>query len=209
MRSVRLLAAAFGALAATAPAFGQDIKALPGAPQNSQKAQTAASPAAPADPFAAIPEAKPSDVASVDAIVTALYDVISGDAGVKRDWNRFRSLFYPGARMIPTGKNAQTGQVSARVASPEAYIKANEAFLEEGFHEREIHRHADAYGNIVQVFSSYEARRKLDDDKPFARGINSIQLFNDGKRWWVVTVAWSPETSDHPLPKGYAGKPAA
>jgi hypothetical protein len=100
--------------------------------------------------------------------------------------------------------------VSARVASPEAYIKANQAFLEgEGFHEREIHRHTDTYGNIVQVFSSYEARRKLGDEKPFVRGINSIQLLNDGKRWWVMTVAWSPETPDHPLPKDYSGKPPA
>ena len=210
MKSVRLGLVACGALAATAPGLVQDIKALPGAPQNSLNAQTATSAAAPADPFAAIPAAKPADVASVDAIVAALYDVISGDAGVKRDWNRFRSLFYPGARMIPTGKNAQAGRVSARVASPEAYIKANQAFLEgEGFHEREIHRHTDAYGNIVQVFSSYEARRKLGDEKPFVRGINSIQLLNDGKRWWVMTVAWSPETPDHPLPKDYSGKPPA
>ncbi len=143
----------------------------------------------------------------MDAIIAALYDVISGDAGVERDWNRFRSLFYPGARMIPTGKNAKTGQIGARIASPNDYIKANEAFLEgEGFHEQEMFRHVDSFGNMAQVFSVYQARKKLSDAKPFLRGINSIQLFNDGKRWWVMTIAWSPETPEHPLPKQYTEK---
>src|SRR5688572_18845337 len=41
---------------------------------------------------APIPAANPADVASIDAIVAALYDVISGPAGKKRDWDRMRSL---------------------------------------------------------------------------------------------------------------------
>lgn len=165
--------------------------------------------AAPVDPFAGIPPAKPADVASMDAIIAAVYDVISGDAGVERNWIRFRSLFYPGARMIPTGRNAKTGHVAAIFITPEAYIKSSGPFLvKEGFHEREINRHVDAFGNIAQVFSSYEARHKLSDDKPFLRGINSIQLFNDGKRWWVLTLAWSAENEQHPLPEEYSKKPA-
>lgn len=191
-----LLGAVFLGLANTAAA--QDIKPLEEKPAQ----------AAPADPFATIPPAKPDDVKSVDAIIAALYDVISGDAGVERDWNRFRSLFYPGARMIPTGANAKTGKVGARIASPEEYIKANRAFLEEqGFHEQELTRHVDSFGTITQVFSSYEARNKLTDEKPFLRGINSIQLLNDGNRWWVMTIAWSPETASTPLPDRYSKAP--
>jgi hypothetical protein len=144
----------------------------------------------------------------MDAIVAAFYDVISGDAGKERDWNRFRSLFYPGARMIPTGANAKTGKVGARIASPEDYIKANEAFLEgEGFHEQELTRHVDSFGTVAQVFSSYEARNKLSDAKPFMRGINSIQLLNDGNRWWIMTIAWTPESAAAPLPDKYSKKP--
>ena len=162
---------------------------------------------APADPFAAIPAPRPDDVRSMDAIVAALYDVISGDAGVERDWNRFRSLFYPGARMIPTGKNAKTGVIGARIASPEDYIRANEKFLEgEGFHEQEMFRHVDQFGSMAHVFSVYQARNKLSDAKPFLRGINSIQLLNDGKRWWVMTIAWAPETPDNPIPPQYLKK---
>ncbi len=180
--------------------------AAPAAAQEQATATKETAQPAPADPFASIPKAKPEDVRSLDAIVNALYNVISGDAGVERDWDRFRSLFYPGARMIPTGKSA-SGKVGARVASPENYIKSNEAFLEgEGFHETELSRHVDSYGAISQVFSAYEARRKLGDAQPFLRGINSIQLLNDGTRWWVLTIAWSPETPDNPLPDRFTKK---
>jgi hypothetical protein len=195
-------------------AIAQDIKPLPGAapapaPSASPAPSTTPAPAAkPAvDPFASIPPARPADVRSVESIVAALYDVISGDAGVKRDWNRFRSLFYPGARMIPTRVDAKTKGGVALIATPEIYIQNNQQFLEgEGFHERELHRHVDRFGSMAQVFSVYEARNKLSDEKPLVRGINSIQLLNDGKRWWVMTIAWHPESEGNPLPAEYLKK---
>lgn len=150
------------------------------------------------------PAANPKDVESVDAIMKAVYDVISGDAGQKRNWDRFRSLFYPGARLIPTGKNPQTGVVGARVLSPDDYVKRVEpVFDKDGFHEREMARRIETYGNIVHAFSTYEAFRKLDEKKPFLRGINSFQLLNDGKRWWIMTIFWEAETPENPLPKKY------
>ena len=149
-------------------------------------------------------EANPADVVSIDSIMKAVYEVISGDAGQKRDWDRFRSLFHKDARMIPSGKNPTTGIVGARALSPEDYVKRNEPFFEkEGFHEREIARRIDAYGNIAQVFSTYAAYKKADDKQPFLRGINSFQLLNDGKRWWVMTIYWQAETPENPLPKEY------
>src|SRR5918994_877095 len=87
-------------------------------------------------------EANPADVSSLDAIMKSVYDVISGDAGKPRDWDRFRSLFHKDARLIPSGKNPQTGVVGARVLTPEDYITRSGPFLEkEGFHEREMSRH--------------------------------------------------------------------
>src|SRR4029078_5182252 len=116
-------------------------------------------------------EANPTDVSSLDSIMKAVYDVISGDAGKARDWDRFRTLFHTDARLIPTGKNPQTGVVTARVLTPEDYIKRSEPFLvKEGFFEREIARRVEQYGNIVHVFSTYESRHKADDKTPFARG---------------------------------------
>lgn len=154
-------------------------------------------------PSASTPAANPDDVATIDSTVAALYDVISGPAGKKRDWNRFRSLFIPGARLIPTSKK-QGGGFGSTVIDPEGYITRSSSFLEEqGFFEKEIARRTETFGNIAQVFSTYEARRKAEEKEPFMRGINSIQLMNDGKRWWIVTVFWQAESPDNPLPKKY------
>ena len=150
------------------------------------------------------PEANPADVASIDSIIKAVYDVISGDAGQARDWNRMRSLFHRDARLIPSGKNPNTGVTGARAMTPDEYIKRNEAFLvKEGFYERETARQTEIYGSLVHVFSTYESFHKKDDKTPFMRGINSIQLLNDGKRWWIMTIYWQGETPENPLPKKY------
>jgi hypothetical protein len=152
------------------------------------------------------PAANPSDVASMDAVLAALYDVISGPAGKKRDWNRMRSLFIPEGRLIATAKRP-TGEVVQRVMNVDGYIESSGPILEsKGFFETEVARRTEAFGNIAHVFSTYEARTKAEDPKPFMRGINSIQLWNDGKRWWIVTVYWQAEGPDTPLPEQYLKK---
>jgi hypothetical protein len=142
-----------------------------------------------------------SDTASPEAIVAALYDVISGPAGQARDWDRFRGLFAPGARLIPAAPR-QDGSVPVAL-SPDDYIKrANDALLK-GFFEREVSKKVDGFGTILHVFSTYESKRAATDEKPFARGINSIQLMQHGGRWWVVTVLWDQERPDNPIPPKY------
>lgn len=146
--------------------------------------------------------AKPEDVATMDSTVAALYDVISGPAG-KRDWDRFRSLFIPGARLIPTGPRP-TGEVGSRVLTVDDYVRrAGALFEKEGFFEREASRQVERFGNIAHIFSTYESRHAKDDAKPFQRGINSIQLMNDGKRWWIVTIFWQGEDEKNPIPSMY------
>jgi len=183
----------------TAAPSAQQPTAAPQAPATSSTPQTPAAPAT-----TQIPAADPKDVATMDSIIAALYDVISGPAGQKRNWDRFRSLFVPGARLIPTGRNPQTGEVASRVRTPEEYIARSAPLLEQnGFFEREISRRTEKFGNIAHLFSTYESRHKAEDEKPFARGINSIQLMNDGKRWWVVTIFWQGEDEKAPLPAEY------
>lgn len=146
----------------------------------------------------------PADVTSLDSIMHAVYDVISGDANRPRDWDRFRSLFVENARLIPVRKDAQTGAFSTKTYSVEEYIqRASPLMAKEGFFEREAARRVEGFGHIAHVFSTYESRHKLSDKAPFARGINSFQLFYDGKRWWVVTIYWDAETADTPIPKKY------
>jgi len=147
-----------------------------------------------------VPAARPADVESIDAIMRAVYDVISGPAGQARDWNRFRSLLAPGARLIPTGKRADGAGV-LRVWTAEEYIANAGVQLERsGFFEREIGRKMERYGNVVHLMSAYDSKRALSDPAPFARGVNSFQLFFDGTRWWVVTIYWEAETPGNPIP---------
>jgi hypothetical protein len=169
---------------------------------STQKPATpSAAPAAPTTP--ATPAANPADVASVDSIIAAVYDVISGPAGKKRDWDRMKSLFIPGARLIPTGAR-QTGGYGSRVLTVDEYAERASGFFEkEGFYEREAARKTEEFGQIVHVFSTYESRHAPGDAKPFQRGINSIQLMNDGTRWWIVTIFWQGEDEKHPLPEKY------
>ena len=184
----------FLALLLISTAFGFAVKAqtpTPSPTPSSTPAQTATAPAA-----------NPADVATMDSIVAALYDVISGPPGA-RNWDRFRSLFVPGARLIPTGRRP-TGEVGSRVLTPEEYIQRSAPLIEKnGFFEREISRRTERFGSIAHLFSTYESRHAKDEEKPFARGINSIQMMNDGKRWWIVTVFWQGEDDKNPLPAEY------
>ena len=149
------------------------------------------------------PDAAPADVESVDSILAALYDVISGPAGQARDWDRFRSLFIPEARLIPTGRGPG-GEHGYNVWSPGEYAEQAGALLEQhGFFEREIARSEARFGPVVHAFSTYDSKRNADDPEPFARGINSIQLMHDGDRWYVVTIYWAGERPDLPIPGQY------
>ncbi|MBN8229531.1 nuclear transport factor 2 family protein [Corallococcus macrosporus] len=211
----RLLIACAVLLGATS--FAQ----APAAPPSPPKAATApAAPAAPAKPnplkaaaertqaaLAQVPKAKPEDVKSQDAILKALYDVISGPAGTPRDWQRFRSLFYPGAQLIPLVKPPGATTVAARPITPEDYVTwGQESTATHGFFEKETARQTHAFGALVQVMSTYEARG-TQDGPLIAKGVNSIQLFNDGQRWWVMNIFWIDEnTAGLKVPKDLTQK---
>ncbi len=153
---------------------------------------------------AKVPAARPEDVKSMDAILWAIYDVISGPAGT-RDWDRFRSLFLPQARFGQTDKNPD-GKIVVYSWSVDEFVRdAGAVFSKEAFYEKAIVNKPDVYGNMAQVFSSYESRHSATE-KPFQRGINSIQVLNDGQRWWVVSILWDAERAGNPLPAKFAKK---
>ncbi|MEZ5306415.1 MAG: hypothetical protein R2684_04640 [Pyrinomonadaceae bacterium] len=133
------------------------------------------------------------DTKSIDSIIAATYAVISGGKGEPRDWERFRNLFHKDGRLIPSSRD-ENGLIVSIAHTPDQYIARSEKFLlEKGFFEYETERKTDTFGPIAQAFSRYEGRYKLDDPAPFLTGINSFQLMNDGKRWWVVSILWIPE----------------
>src|SRR5205809_1938864 len=99
--------------------------------------------------------ANPRDVASADAIIDALYDANTNLVDQKRDADRFRSLFVPGARLMPTSRVAN-GKGTITIETVDDYVRtASTSPRRHGFSEREIARTSEAFGNIMQVFSTY------------------------------------------------------
>lgn len=146
-----------------------------------------------------------ADTKTIESTVAALYDVISGDKGVKRDWARFHNLFAPGARMMPVFKN-QAGKMQVMPLTPKDYETRGGQMLEQlGFYEKEVASKVEVFGPIAHVFSTYESFEGGKGGKLYGRGINSIQLTFDGDRWWVQNISWADEKAAGPVPDKYKG----
>lgn len=143
------------------------------------------------------------DVSSVDGIVAAFYDVVSGPAGRPRQWARDRTLYIPEVKFVSIEYRGTDGKPHASVMNHQAYVESADAgMVRDGFFEREIHRVTQTFGSITHVFSTYEARQSAGGPV-IARGINSIELFYDGARWWIAAAQWEDETPAHPIPKEF------
>ena len=129
---------------------------------------------------------------TIDATLHALYAVISGPAGQPRDWTLYRSLFLPDAHSILAV--SKPGEMPrARVLDVEGYIRRTDPYFQTNdFWEVETDRKTETFGNIAHVLSYYESRRE-EHGEPFTRGVNSIQLFYDGTRWWIASVMWNTQ----------------
>jgi hypothetical protein len=162
--------------------------------------QSATSPSA-TTPSTTAPEANPRDMQSLDAIVAAIYDVISGPPGA-RDWNRFNSLFTKDARLIAV-RVPKDGKPNLAVMTPKDYAdRAGSYFLEHGFFEHELSRKTDSFGAMTHIYTTYESR-ETKDGKPIDRGINSMEFFYDGQRWWCVEIYWDAERPGNLIPEKY------
>jgi hypothetical protein len=157
------------------------------------------------EPAPAAPEAAPADVESIDAILAALYEVISGPAG-ERNWDRFRSLFAPGGLLVPAAPRPD-GTAPVRTLGVEDYVRVSgDYFRQNAFYEDEIGRKLDRFGNVANAMSAY-ASRHTPEGEPFARGVNSITMISDGTRWFVVSIAWDVDREGNPLPEYVTEEP--
>jgi hypothetical protein len=149
-------------------------------------------------------EAEDVDVATMDGIIDALYASISGPAGEDRDWDRFQSLFLPGAILMNAGPRADTMPDPAPLSPAEYGNLAAPYFAENPFYEVESDRLELRFGTVATLWSTYESRRDPGDE-PFMRGINSITMIRHEDRWWIVGVIWDFERPDNPIPAEYGG----
>jgi hypothetical protein len=133
------------------------------------------------------------DRAAIGAIVEEMYAMISGPKG-PRDWSRQARCFHPEARQIRTWIGAD-GRPAMKIMSLADYARDTTPFFAENdFHEIEIGRRIDLFGNIAHVWSAYEARTAPGDSAPERRGMNSIQLFKDAEAGWrIVAMIWDNE----------------
>jgi hypothetical protein len=148
------------------------------------------------------------DVGSPEAIVRALYASISGPAEEERErnWDRVRCLFLPDARLVLVRWQTSSGEEeeTLRAWNVEGFIEASKYFYRESsFFEHEISHSLERFGHIAHVFSTYAAHVKEGDETPVMRGINSIQLVNDGARWWIANLVWDLERPTNPIPEAY------
>ncbi len=143
-----------------------------------------------------------ADVSSIDGIINAFYETISGPVGQPRQWARDRTLYVKGIQFYAIDREGQKTVV--RRMGHEQYVNSSdESFVKGGFSEREINRVARRYGNLAQVFSTYEWQTA--DKKQAGRGVNSIELLFDGKRWWITAASWEGETKDNKIPTEFLG----
>jgi 3',5'-cyclic AMP phosphodiesterase CpdA len=147
---------------------------------------------------------RPEDVSTLDGIIKAFYETICGPKGQPRQWARDRTLYIPDMRFV--SMDMRDGKPHAEIMDHQAYVdRSNDFFVREGFYENEIHRVTKAFGNVTHVFSTYEMRQ-TPNGPGTGRGVNSIQLFYDGKRWWIISAAWDDERPDNPIPQEFLPK---
>jgi len=143
---------------------------------------------------AAAPPPSQADLAGIDSAIRGVYEVISGPPGQKRDFDRMRSLFAPGATMNAIGPKGLHG------GSVEDYIARDKDILErEGFTERELGRRLQVWGGLATAWSSYDGRTA--NGSFHERGINSFELVKIDGKWMIASILWQEETPDNPLPR--------
>lgn len=148
-------------------------------------------------------------VKTIDAIIEANYECLGGEPGEPRNWELYKYLFHPEGKLIRYEKDFTDGVLRPQFLSPDDYINGIGNWIETkrktGFYEDEAHKVVDVFGNIAQVFSTYQSYHSKDDEVPYTRGINSFQLLYHKERWWILSLFWQRETDELPIPEKYLG----
>ena len=131
------------------------------------------------------------DTSSIDGIVNAYYEVVSGPEGFIYDADRDANIHADGAlitKAFPDGR-FQRHDLSAE----QAMISVP---YDQAFFESEVNRRIERYGNIAHVWSEFEMRTSPEAD-PYSGGFNSISLYFKDDRWWISS--WSTQYKDPSL----------
>lgn len=142
------------------------------------------------------------DVSSIDGIMKAYYEVVSGPANTPRDIARDLSLHHPKAQVFPLLYNKQ-GKPELLVFAVKEFHEWGKSIYDAGFYESEVKREVSQFGHSYQIWSTYETRT-TPDGPVVGRGINNIQLYFDGQRFWIISETWDSERPDRAIPQKIA-----
>jgi len=145
------------------------------------------------------------DVSTLDGVMKAYYEVVTVKKGGKISFERDSLLHIANAGVgviqINENRRPQLHYITLR-----QYHNYADASLEKnGFDEREIHRQVEHFGAVYHVWSTYESR-VVADGPVTDRGINSIELYFDGQRFWITSWIFDAERKGIEIPKEYLGK---
>ena len=146
------------------------------------------------------------DVLSIDSLIEAMYQSMSFSPGSRPDYERFRSLFSPGANLLPPSDddiNVSAVSVDEFIETSKVTLDRSHHIAQNGFNEKEIHRVTHQYESVVQIFSTYECLVVVEDEEHRSRGINAVQLIWQSQRWWIVSLIWDDETPENLVPNTY------
>jgi hypothetical protein len=147
-------------------------------------------------------KARPEDVSTIDGLIKAYYEVVSGPAGSLPDSARDHTIHHPDARITLLDRKPD-GTTAATLTTLDGFYRQFGAGpRQKGFYEHEIHRVTQRIGSLVHIWSTYESS-ETPNGKPYMRGINSIQAFWDGKRFWITSWVFDDERNGNRVPKEY------
>lgn len=140
------------------------------------------------------------DVKSIDAIIDAYYDVISGSSDDPWQFERDHYIHSDHAVIIRLDNN---GNADAHSLEAE-YIPMGLA-PKENFYEKELKRIVSQFGNVAQVWSAYEIRSNPEIASN-VRGLNSIQLHFEKGRWWIDSWSFQMASDKNSFLTGFLEK---
>lgn len=151
----------------------------------------------------------PAQFQTIEGVMTELYASVTRQPGKPFEWQRLRAIMLPGAHLLPQQRQTQGQSRLMSVDSFIAWIDAGWRGVigterDQGFFERQINMVVDQYGDIAQVFTTYE-KGPYQPRQIQGRGVNAVQLVKRDGRWWILSITWDEENAAGPLPAKYRG----
>ncbi len=147
----------------------------------------------------------PSDLATVDAVISALYESTRHTSEKPQDWERFRSLFVPNAVLV------QAASIGSFEYSIDSFIEEAQYFRDrdptEDWYETELARETHQLDDVAHVFSVNVFGPSTEGSQPkrYTHSFNLVKMDEHERRgssvhqstkWQITSWHWSAHVHD-------------